>query len=245
MLGDLKACAAPRCSKLCRWLGTQAEELGVDIYPGFAASELLLKGGAAAGVATNDFGVAKDGTRKPTFQRGLELQARATLLAEGCRGSLSEVGPCMLVQTYKISCRYYLRKLTGGGPMHACCISHIKVQVFPQEAHQRWGMHAHCMSNIQPQILRAGLKAASELPEQRAAGEACQSVSTLPPLAWWSCSFKWCCTSCAWLKAAAAECSLRWTASCCSQRPALLAGARSAVCRPRCQLRAAVGACRG
>ena len=99
MLGQPRACAASRCSKLCRWLGTQAEELGVDIYPGFAASELLLKGGAVAGVATNDFGVAKDGTRKPTFQRGMELQARATLLAEGCRGSLSEVGPnaCMMM----------------------------------------------------------------------------------------------------------------------------------------------------
>lgn len=121
MLSDLKACAAPRCSQLCRWLGTQAEELGVDIYPGFAASELLLKGGAAAGVATNDFGVAKDGTRKPTFQRGLELQARATLLAEGCRGSLSEVGPCMLVQTLQ-NVVQVLSQEAYRGRRHACLL---------------------------------------------------------------------------------------------------------------------------
>ena len=79
------------CSQLCRWLGTQAEELGVEIYPCFAASEVLYKNGAVAGIATNDVGVAKSGERKDTFQRGIELKARATLLAEGCRGSLSEV----------------------------------------------------------------------------------------------------------------------------------------------------------
>ena len=119
MPGEPTACAAPRCSKLCRWLGTQAEELGVDVYPGFAASELLLKGGAVAGVATNDFGVAKDGTRKPIFQRGMELQARATLLAEGCRGSLSEVGPFMLVRHTK-GRRHSLRELSRGWAMQAC-----------------------------------------------------------------------------------------------------------------------------
>ena len=87
----------------------------MDIYPGFAASELLLRGGAVAGVATNDFGVAKDGTRKPTFQRGMELQARATLLAEGCRGSLSEVGPSMLVESHRTACRYSHRSLAEVG----------------------------------------------------------------------------------------------------------------------------------
>lgn len=78
------------CSQLCRWLGTKAEELGVEIYPGFAASEVLYKNGAVAGIATNDMGVAKSGARKDTFQRGMELKARTTLFAEGCRGSLSE-----------------------------------------------------------------------------------------------------------------------------------------------------------
>ena len=79
------------CRQLCRWLGTKAEELGVEIYPGFAASEVLYKNGAVAGIATNDMGVAKSGARKDTFQRGMELRAKATLFAEGCRGSLSEV----------------------------------------------------------------------------------------------------------------------------------------------------------
>ncbi|DBB05478.1 TPA: hypothetical protein ACH3X1_012437 [Trebouxia sp. C0004] len=77
-------------SQLCRWLGTKAEELGVEIYPGFAASEVLYKNGGVAGIATNDMGVAKSGVRKETFQRGMELRAKTTLFAEGCRGSLSE-----------------------------------------------------------------------------------------------------------------------------------------------------------
>ena len=63
----------------------------MDIYSGFAASEVLYKNGGVAGIATNDMGVAKSGARKETFQRGMELRARATLFAEGCRGSLSEV----------------------------------------------------------------------------------------------------------------------------------------------------------
>lgn len=77
-------------SELVRWLGTKAEELGVEIYPGFAASEVLYEGARVVGVATNDMGIAKSGSRKPNFQRGIELKGRLTLLAEGCRGSLSE-----------------------------------------------------------------------------------------------------------------------------------------------------------
>jgi electron-transferring-flavoprotein dehydrogenase len=76
---------------LCRWLGTQAEALGVEIYPGFAAAEVLYDAaGAVRGVATGDMGIARDGTRKPDFQRGMELHAKYTLLAEGARGSLSQ-----------------------------------------------------------------------------------------------------------------------------------------------------------
>lgn len=63
----------------------------MEIYPGFAASEVLYRNGGVAGVATNDMGVAKSGVRKETFQRGMELRAKVTLFAEGCRGSLSEV----------------------------------------------------------------------------------------------------------------------------------------------------------
>jgi electron-transferring-flavoprotein dehydrogenase len=76
---------------VCRWLAGQAEALGVEIYPGFAAAEVLYDGdGRVKGVATGDMGVAKDGTRKPTFQPGMELRAKYTIFAEGCRGSLTK-----------------------------------------------------------------------------------------------------------------------------------------------------------
>ena len=76
---------------LCRWLGQQAEALGVEIYPGFPATEVLYTDqGAVRGVATGDMGVAKDGSHKPEYQPGMELNARYTLFAEGCRGSLSQ-----------------------------------------------------------------------------------------------------------------------------------------------------------
>src|ERR1700758_1117943 len=77
-------------ANVCRWLATQAEELGVEIYPGFAAAELLEEDGRIAGVATGDMGIGKDGQSTENFQRGMELRARYTLLAEGCRGSLSK-----------------------------------------------------------------------------------------------------------------------------------------------------------
>jgi electron-transferring-flavoprotein dehydrogenase len=74
-----------------RWLGRQAEALGVEIYPGFAAAELLYDAdGRVAGVATGDMGIRKDGTRGPDFQPGMELRAPYTLFAEGCRGSLTK-----------------------------------------------------------------------------------------------------------------------------------------------------------
>src|SRR4029450_2773954 len=76
---------------VCRWLGQQAEALGVEIYPGFAAAEILYDDkGAVRGVATGDMGVAKDGTHKSEYQPGMELHAKYTLFAEGCRGSLSQ-----------------------------------------------------------------------------------------------------------------------------------------------------------
>ena len=76
---------------VCQWLAQQAEALGVEIYPGFAAAEVLYTDtGAVRGVATGDMGVAKDGTHKPSYQPGMELHARYTLFAEGCRGSLSQ-----------------------------------------------------------------------------------------------------------------------------------------------------------
>jgi electron-transferring-flavoprotein dehydrogenase len=76
---------------VCRYLAKKAEALGVEIYPGFAAGELLFENGAVAGVATGDMGVGKDGHSKAGFTRGVELRAKYTLLAEGARGSLSKV----------------------------------------------------------------------------------------------------------------------------------------------------------
>ncbi|XP_024538189.1 electron transfer flavoprotein-ubiquinone oxidoreductase, mitochondrial isoform X2 [Selaginella moellendorffii] len=78
-------------SQLVRWLGTKAEELGVEIYPGFSASEVLYDDNRVVGIATNDMGIAKNGSKKSTFQKGMELRGRLTLLAEGCRGYLSEL----------------------------------------------------------------------------------------------------------------------------------------------------------
>jgi electron-transferring-flavoprotein dehydrogenase len=75
---------------VCRWLATQAEALGVEIYPGFPAAELLEDNGRVVGIATGDLGIGKDGKPTETFQRGMELRARFTLVAEGCRGSLSK-----------------------------------------------------------------------------------------------------------------------------------------------------------
>ena len=79
-------------SQLCRWLAAKAEEMGVEVYPGFAASEVLIdkETGHCYGVATRDVGLGKDGKPKPTYERGVELQARQTLFAEGARGSCSE-----------------------------------------------------------------------------------------------------------------------------------------------------------
>ncbi len=76
---------------VCRWLAAKAEALGVEIFPGFAATETLFdRRGAVTGIATGDMGVARDGSHKPNFQRGIEIHARYTLIAEGARGSLAK-----------------------------------------------------------------------------------------------------------------------------------------------------------
>jgi electron-transferring-flavoprotein dehydrogenase len=76
--------------EVCRYLAKKAEGLGVEIYPGFAAAEVLFEGGTVAGIATGDMGVGKDGHHKSGFTRGMELRAKYTLFAEGARGSLSK-----------------------------------------------------------------------------------------------------------------------------------------------------------
>jgi electron-transferring-flavoprotein dehydrogenase len=77
---------------LCRWLANKAEALGVEIYPGFAAAEVLFDAnGSVAGIATGDMGIARDGHRKDSFTRGMELRAKYTLFAEGARGSIAKI----------------------------------------------------------------------------------------------------------------------------------------------------------
>src|SRR6185437_7891801 len=75
---------------LCRWLAKEAEAQGVEIYPGFAAAEVLYEGDRVAGVATGDMGVGRNGEKKPTYTPGMELRAKYTFFAEGARGSLSK-----------------------------------------------------------------------------------------------------------------------------------------------------------
>jgi len=77
--------------RLCRWLGEQAEGLGVNVFPGFAASEVLYdEGGRVRGVATSDMGIGKDGEKKPSYTPGYELLGKYTIFAEGVRGNLGE-----------------------------------------------------------------------------------------------------------------------------------------------------------
>jgi len=89
---------------VCRWLGQQAEALGVEIYPGFAGADLIEEDGRIAGVVTGDMGVLKSGAPGPNFQPGMELRAKYTLFAEGCRGHLGK----------RLEARFKLRN--GGDP---------------------------------------------------------------------------------------------------------------------------------
>ncbi len=84
-------CYTGSLGNLCRWLAGQAENLGVEIFPGFAAAEVLFhEDGSVKGVATGDMGIAADGAHKSDYQPGLELHAKYTLFAEGARGHLTK-----------------------------------------------------------------------------------------------------------------------------------------------------------
>ncbi|HEY5717482.1 MAG TPA: electron transfer flavoprotein-ubiquinone oxidoreductase [Motiliproteus sp.] len=75
---------------LCRWLGEQAENLGVEVFPGFSAAELIEEDGVIKGIITGDMGVGHDGQPKDSYMPGMELRAKYTLFAEGCRGHLGK-----------------------------------------------------------------------------------------------------------------------------------------------------------
>ncbi len=84
-------CYIGSLANLCRWLGEQAEALGVEVYPGMAASDVVFNDdGSVKGVVAGVFGIGKDGEKKPDFQPGLELHAKYTFIAEGVRGSLAK-----------------------------------------------------------------------------------------------------------------------------------------------------------
>ncbi|RTZ42603.1 electron transfer flavoprotein-ubiquinone oxidoreductase [Candidimonas sp. SYP-B2681] len=88
-----------RLGNVVKWMGEQAEALGVDLFPGFAAGEILYtETGAVKGVATGDMGVARDGSHTPHYQPGMELHARYTVFAEGSRGQLGRE----LISRYKL-----------------------------------------------------------------------------------------------------------------------------------------------
>ncbi len=96
---------AASVGNLCRWLAKEAEALGVEIYPGFAAAEVLFtEDGRVRGVATGDMGIGKNGGRTDRYQPGIELHAKYTVFAEGCRGHLGRL----------LEARYKLRE--GRGP---------------------------------------------------------------------------------------------------------------------------------
>ena len=84
---------------LTRWLAKQAEELGVQIFAGFPAADVIIEDDAVRGIVTGEFGVNFDGDRKSTYQPAMEIRAKQTLFAEGCRGSLSQ----------KLMARFHLR----------------------------------------------------------------------------------------------------------------------------------------
>ena len=78
-------------ANLCRWLATEAENLGVEIFPGFAASKILYsEDNRVIGVQTGDMGIGKDGKYKDSFEPGINIQAKVTVFAEGCRGHLGK-----------------------------------------------------------------------------------------------------------------------------------------------------------
>ena len=117
---------------VCRWLAKQAEELGVEIYPGFAAAEVLYDDkGAVRGVATGDMGVGRDGKHKSGFTRGMELLGKYTLIAEGVRGSLAK----QLISKFK---------LDAGSEPQKFGIGLKELWQLPKEKHQP-GLVVHTM----------------------------------------------------------------------------------------------------
>ena len=83
----------------CKWLSSEAEKVGVEIYPGFAASDIIFKENSLKGIITSDLGIEKEGKPGPNFQPGIEIHSKYTLFAEGCRGHLGK----KLIDQFKLN----------------------------------------------------------------------------------------------------------------------------------------------
>ena len=115
---------------VCRWLAEQAEGLGVEVYPGFAAAEVLFhEDGRVKGIATGDMGISESGEQKDSYMPGMELHARYTLFAEGCRGHLGK----QLIQHFDLD--------KGADPQHYG-IGIKEIWEIPAEQHQE-GLVVH------------------------------------------------------------------------------------------------------
>lgn len=114
---------------LCRWLATQAEQLGVEIFPGFTAAELLIEDDVVKGVITGEMGVAQDGSQKDSYVPAMELRGKYTVFAEGCRGHLGK----------QLIARYELDK--DRSPQHYA-LGFKEIWDIPAEQHQQ-GLVVH------------------------------------------------------------------------------------------------------
>lgn len=108
---------------LCRWLAEQAEQLGIEIFPGFPAADIILEEGRVAGIITGDMGLDSNGEKKPGFEPGMELRAKYTVFAEGCRGHLGK----RLQQQFNLA--------EGKSPQHYA-IGFKEIWDVPAEQHQ-------------------------------------------------------------------------------------------------------------
>ncbi|ALS97977.1 electron transfer flavoprotein-ubiquinone oxidoreductase [Lacimicrobium alkaliphilum] len=114
---------------VCRWLAEQAEQLGVEIFPGFAAAELIVEDNKVAGVLTGDMGVDAKGEHKDSYMPGMELRAKYTVFAEGCRGHLGK----QLIEKFELD--------KGKSPQHYA-IGFKEIWDVPAEQHQE-GLVVH------------------------------------------------------------------------------------------------------
>uniref|UniRef100_A0A671RM63 Electron transfer flavoprotein-ubiquinone oxidoreductase n=1 Tax=Sinocyclocheilus anshuiensis TaxID=1608454 RepID=A0A671RM63_9TELE len=133
-----------RLGHFVRWLGEQAEELGVELYPGYAAAEVLFhEDGSVKGIATNDVGIAKDGSPKDVFERGMELHAKVTLFGEGCHGHLAK-------QLYKqFNLRENCEPQTYAIGLKEVGLDYTNPYLSPFREFQRWKHHPSVMSTLE------------------------------------------------------------------------------------------------